>query len=222
MYVKVKQQFHNLGGEEMNTHEKIKSWEQNNCVEILKLMGVKEGDYLIDFGCGFGHYTFPSSIVVGNNGKVFAIEKNKDILNYIKDTIEKEDISNITPVHTKGTYALDFEDSSIDCLLLYDILHGEFDRFSLIKECSRTLKHHGILSVLPFHLSNFRDKSGTKKKYKAEQLINEIIELGFKFLSKLEDCGVHFEKYHSPHYIKDGGIEFEELERGTIYNFKKI
>lgn len=92
----------------------------------------------------------------------------------------------------------------------------------MFKETNRVLKSNGILSILPFHLSNFRDKNGNKKKYKTDQLINEIVELGFILSNKIENRGIHFEKYHSPHYIQKGGVEFEELERGTIYNFRKI
>lgn len=53
-------------------------------------------------------------------------------------------------------------------------------------------------------------------------MISEIEDLGFILLNKLENSGIHFERYHSTHYIQKGGIDFEELERGTIYNFKKI
>jgi ubiquinone/menaquinone biosynthesis C-methylase UbiE len=207
----------------MDTHGKIKFWEQNDGVELLKLIGVKNGDHLIDFGCGFGHYSFPSSIVVEEQGKVYAIDSNKEILKYIEKVIKEENLSNIEVIYSKEKTVLNFEDSIIDCILFFDILHGEnIDRFSMIKESHRVLKSNGILSILPFHLSNFRDKNGNKKKYSIGPLISEITDLGFAFSNEIKNCGVHFEKYHSPHYIQKGGIDFEELERGTIYNFKKI
>lgn len=207
----------------MTEQEKVKYWEYNDGVEIIKSIGVTEGDYLIDFGCGFGHYTFPASIVVQGQGKIFAIDRNKDVLRYIEKVIKEENILNITAMYSKERTILNFEDSTINCILFYDILHGEeIDRFSMIKESHRVLKDNGVLSILAFHFSNYRDKSGNKKKYKIEQLLNEIIDLGFVLSSKIVNSGVHFEKYHSPHYIKKGGIDFEELERGTIYNFKKV
>jgi ubiquinone/menaquinone biosynthesis C-methylase UbiE len=207
----------------MSEHEKVKHWELNGCVELIKSIGVTEGEYLIDFGCGFGHYTFPASLVVKGQGKVFAIDRNKDILKYIEKVVKDENISNIITMYSKEKTVLNFEDSTINCILFYDILHGEeIDRFSMIKESHRVLKDNGVLSILPFHFSNYRDKSGKKKKYKIDQLLNEIEDLGFVLWSKLENRGVHFEKYHSPHYIDKGGINFEELERGTIYNFKKV
>lgn len=140
----------------------------------------------------------------------------------IDNKIEGEQISNIVTVYSKEKTSLDFADSVIDCILFYDILHGEeIDRFSMIKESHRVLKDNGILSILPFHLTNFRDKSGRKKKYKIDMLINEIEELGFQLTGTIENKGVHFEN-HSLHYINNDGIEFEELERGSIYNFRRV
>lgn len=206
----------------MNTHEKIKHWEENQGVDILKSLGIKSGDYVIDFGCGFGHYMIPAAAIVEANGKVFALEKNKDILRYLNTLKADKNMVNVNCMYSKEENLLHFEDSSIDCILLYDILHGEFNRFSLLKEANRVLKDNGILSILPFHLSNFRDRNGNKKKYNINQLINEITEFGFTLSNRIENMGIHFEKYHSPYYIEKGGVEFEELERGTIYNFKKI
>ena len=55
------------------------------------------------------------------------------------------------------------------------------------------------------------------------ELIKSIgVKEGFTLSCNIEKGGVHFEKYHSPHYVQKGGINFEELERGNIYNFRKV
>ena len=207
----------------MNNHEKVRHWEENEGVEILRSIGVKEGTSFIDFGCGFGHYSFSASQAVGAEGKVYAVDVDNRILNFVEEGISKRGISNITTVNSTERYILDFESNKIECILLYDILHGEnINRFEFLKEAHRVLKKDGILSILPFHLSNFRDAKGNKKKYSIKKLSKEICDLGFKLSGEIKECGVHFEKYHSPHYIKKGGIDFEDLERGTIVNYVKI
>lgn len=92
----------------------------------------------------------------------------------------------------------------------------------LLSEAKRVLKKGGILSILPFHLSNFRDNEGKKKKYTYSKLISEIEEYGFR-----ENCtypfeGIHFEKCHTLYYINKGGVEFESLEKARILMFNKL
>ncbi|XMB86803.1 class I SAM-dependent methyltransferase [Mycoplasmatota bacterium WC44] len=207
----------------MKKNEKIRQWEVSEGVEIIREIGVNEGANVIDFGCGFGHYSLAASIAVGKSGNIYAIDNNKGILNYVETRINDLSLTNITTIHKDETSFYDFDGSTIDCIMLYDILHGaNTDRFEILKEACRILKNEGKLSILPFHLSNFRDKDGRKKKYKIEHLINEICDFEFELSSTIDGRGVHFEKYHSPYYMKKGGIDFEDLERGIIYNFTKV
>jgi 23S rRNA U2552 (ribose-2'-O)-methylase RlmE/FtsJ len=63
-------------------HFKLMSFEYkirdffNPPVKILKELGIKQGYYVIDFGCGPGSYSFSSSRLVGSNGKVYALDIN--------------------------------------------------------------------------------------------------------------------------------------------------
>lgn len=204
----------------MNIHEQVKHWEENEGVELFREIGIGEGAIVVDYGCGFGHYAKAAAIVAANSGKVYAIDKDKGIIKYLNEIVNQLGTTNIIPIQYKFDESLSFEDSTVDCFLLYDILHGEgLNRFLLYKEIGRVLKPNGILSILPFHMSNFRDADGKKKKYKAEHLIEEVTNHGFTLSSVVKDKGMHFERYHSPHFISKGGVSFEELERGTIYNF---
>jgi ubiquinone/menaquinone biosynthesis C-methylase UbiE len=90
----------------------------------------------------------------------------------------------------------------------------------MLEEAKRTLKAGGILAVLPFHMSNFRDKDKKKCKYSYKKLIDEIGEYGFKYIDKdLE--GVHFEKVYSPYYQQKGGVTFDSLEHGKFLIFER-
>ena len=41
---------------------------------ILKEVGIKPGFYILDYGCGAGSYTIPAAQLVGNSGKVYALD----------------------------------------------------------------------------------------------------------------------------------------------------
>ena len=45
-----------------------------NPVRLLEKMGVKEGQKIIDIGCGPGFFTIPASKIVGEDGFIFALD----------------------------------------------------------------------------------------------------------------------------------------------------
>ena len=90
----------------------------------------------------------------------------------------------------------------------------------MVEEAKRTLKDGGMLAVLPFHLSNFRDKDKKKCKYTHKKLIDEISGYGFTYIEN-DLQGIHFEKVYSPYYQQKGGVDFDSLERGKLLVFRK-
>ena len=56
-------------------------------MELLKAVGIKKGQTVLDFGCGEGNYTIPAAKLVKNEGKVylrlFSILKGQIKANYI-------------------------------------------------------------------------------------------------------------------------------------------
>jgi cyclopropane fatty-acyl-phospholipid synthase-like methyltransferase len=44
----------------------IENYTEERCKEILEKVGVKEGQIILDFGCGSGNYTIPAAKIIGN------------------------------------------------------------------------------------------------------------------------------------------------------------
>jgi len=203
-------------------HKKIKDWEDNVGPELMKRIGIKDTSIVMDLGCGFAHYAIASKHVVGPTGQVVAIDSNKRILGLVKNRFLDENIKGIelkvTPIE-----ALTEDDLKLaDFILLYDLLHGnEFNRYEFLGKIRNWIKSDCIVSILPFHLSNFRDREGKKKKYTLKKIIDEMNALDYDFVDSFDQVGIHFEKYHSPHIMQKGELTFEELEVGTILNFKR-
>lgn len=94
-------------------------------------------------------------------------------------------------------------------------------KYMLYEESHRILKAGGVLSILPVHLSNWRDRQGKKKTYTPKLIQAEIEEYGFSYAGTCFQKGVHWEKCHTLYYIKKGNITFDILEKVDVMNFVK-
>ncbi|MCK4241582.1 MAG: class I SAM-dependent methyltransferase, partial [Candidatus Atribacteria bacterium] len=58
------------------------------CKEILKRVGIKEGQIVLDFGCGEGNYTIPAAKIVGNKGKVYGLDEDRYKLKELEEKVK--------------------------------------------------------------------------------------------------------------------------------------
>lgn len=215
----------------LDIHQVVLNWENNECKELMRSVGVKEGNIIIDFGCGYGHYTLPCAFALNSTGMVYAIDCDNSTLKWIKTKMDMYNIHNIETIKTDGSLNINFADESIDTVLMYDIIHivecsdncnSKIPiRLPIYQEAYRVLKKGGILSVLSFdsEIKKITTNNCTRGKVTYQDIITEIIDFGFVFSHSVKG-GVHFDWYHS-NYQMNKGISFEKLERGTIYNFTK-
>ena len=66
---------------------------------------VQPGMTLIDYGCGPGRYTIRFARLVGDQGKVYAVDVQALALEYVKRTMREHGLNNITPVLAHGYHA---------------------------------------------------------------------------------------------------------------------
>lgn len=176
----------------------MEEWIECKGKEFLRDIGIKKNQFILDYGCGHGVYTIPASLVVGNKGKVFAVDRNQDVLNDLKIEVEKRGLRNVEIIEAKDNVDLLLPDNHVDVILLYDVLHLLKNREQLLAELYHILKPSGILSVFPKHHK-------TEMKMNLEEVKEEVELAGFNFQSKILNTVMHDDK----------------LEKGYILNFKK-
>lgn len=195
----------------MNILESIKQWEQVDGPELFLAMGVKDGEHVLDFGFGAGQFSVAASRAVGKTGKVTAIDCGPASVEGLRNRIRDETLANIEVIHTDGGTKIPLPDCTVDCLLLYDILHfEELDKPALICEAYRVLRPGGMLSALPFHMSGDEIKA----------LNNQIVAVGFGGPDAVPDAGPHIGRLAAA-YQDYELTDFGSIPKGTILNFIK-
>ncbi len=118
--------------------------------KILEAVGVKPGMSILDYGCGPGSFSVAASRMVGDGGRVYALDINPLALQYVEKSINEHGLNNIKLV--PGDRFENLPDKSMDMILLYDVLHKFKKAPEVLAGIKRVLKPEGILSVSDHHL----------------------------------------------------------------------
>lgn len=117
--------------------------------KFLRGMGVKEGDRILEVGCGPGFFTETLSLIVGEKGKVYAQDIEEAMLRKIKKKLPSFRYPNVIPLLCNSS-SLELPDSSCDVILCANVIEEIYKEGELegtVKEIGRVLKPGGILFI---------------------------------------------------------------------------
>jgi ubiquinone/menaquinone biosynthesis C-methylase UbiE len=147
--------------------------------DIVKEAGIKEGHYVLDFGCGSGSYVLAVAELVGKSGKIYALDVQPLAIEMVKKIAAKNKLTNVETILSERKTGL--ADESIDIALLYDVFHDLTDPEGVLEELRRVLKVDGILSLSDHHM-------------KSEQIMTNVTNRNFFTLLKKGEKTYSFAK----------------------------
>lgn len=138
-------------------------------MSILKEVGIKPGFHVLDYGCGPGSYIVPLAELVGESGKVYALDIHPLAVKKVQGIASKKKRANVETILSDCRTGL--PDNSLEVVLLYDIFHHLSDRDKVLKELHRVLKPDGVLSFSDHHM-------------KENEIVSEVTNSGLFRLSR--------------------------------------
>ena len=109
--------------------------------ELLEQMGIKQGDTVLDFGAGIGYFSIPALDVVGESGKVIAIDLSKRMLKELRRRAGER--SNLVMSQARDLGAF-----TADVILLVTVLHEVDHPKEFLESCFTHLKPGGRIFVI--------------------------------------------------------------------------
>lgn len=113
-------------------------------LNVLKEIGINPDFQVVDYGCGPGSYIISLSMMVGKNGKVFAVDSHPLAVKKVREIISRKGLNNVEAVCSDCETGL--SGNSIDIVLLYDVFHALQNPDAVLVELHRIIKPGGILS----------------------------------------------------------------------------
>jgi ubiquinone/menaquinone biosynthesis C-methylase UbiE len=141
----------NFGFKFMSFGFKFRDWRLPR-VNILQEVDIKPGSHILDYGCGSGSYTIPAAQLVGESGKVYALDIHPLAVQRVQSVAAKKGLTNIETVLSDCATGL--PDNSLDVVLLYDTFHDLDEPDKVLSELHRVLKPDGVLSFNDHHMKD--------------------------------------------------------------------
>lgn len=182
------------------------------CGNPVAFSKIKQGDIVLDLGCGAGFDCFLAAKRVGKNGKVIGVDMTEEMIKKAKLNSEKLGTKNIEFVLGE-IEDLPIKDNSIDIIITNCVINLTPDKTKTFKEAYRVLKRGGKMYISDIVL--LKELSEKQKMDKdlltgcvagallKEDYLNKIKKVGFAVHILSENKEISKQQYH--------GIALESL-----------
>ncbi|TLS52161.1 class I SAM-dependent methyltransferase [Paenibacillus antri] len=108
--------------------------------EWIEAAGIENGDTVLDIGPGPGVFTVHYAKVVGEQGKIIAIEKSEDAAAYLIAELQNQSIHHVDVRIGDAEQRVHVDNDDIDVVMLTDVLHHAEHPFQILKNL-RNITH---------------------------------------------------------------------------------
>lgn len=116
------------------------------CGNPVALSRIKQGDTVLDLGCGAGFDCFLASKKVGRDGKVIGVDMTEEMIRKAKLNAEKLGVKNVEFVLSE-IEKLPIKDNSIDVIITNCVINLTPDKTETFKEAYRVLRENGRMYI---------------------------------------------------------------------------
>jgi predicted methyltransferase len=154
--------------------------------EVIRTMGLRDGDVVADVGAGTGYFTRRLARAVAPRGRVYAVEIQPEMIALLKQGVEKAGLTNVVPV--LGT-AEDprLPPAALDWILLVDVYHELQQPKAVLAKMREALKPTGRVALVEYRLEGPTALHIRKEhRMSPKQVLAEWEPAGFRLAARHE------------------------------------
>ncbi len=142
--------------------------------KTLREFGIREGMTVLDVGTGPGFYLPYLSKMVGEKGKVYAIDVQEEMVKRAREKVEKEKLTNVEVLRSEEN-SIPLPDRSVDFVFMAFTFHELEDPKRFVEELKRVAKPLGYLAIIDWKKEE-RDKGPPPEEVYSEWEVGLILD----------------------------------------------
>ncbi len=169
----------------------------------LAMLGAREGEKLLEIGCGTGHCLAALAKAVGRAGRVYGVDLSEEMVKHTRALAEREGVAERVEVRCGDATRLGLGDGSVDGVFMSFTLEL-FDTPEIpvvLGECRRVLRRGGRIVVVGM------------SKEDAHGAVFELYEWSHRHFPNLVDCRPIFVR----RALEGAGFAVREAERMMMW-----
>ena len=180
---------------------------EEECATMLSQLGVEPGMTVCDMGCGNGFYALQLAEMVGDDGKVLAVDIQPEMLRLLRERAHTAEIDNIEP--TLGTLVDPrLPEGEVDLVVCVDVYHEFSHPVHMLEKIRDSLAEGGLLVLVEFRLEDREVPIKLLHKMSQEQIMRELPANGFKLVRQFD----MLPQQHLMFFARDDDDSLDEIE----------
>lgn len=159
---------------------------KNKPDKIIEAISLKSGQNIADVGSGGGYFSLRFAEIVGEKGKVYAVDTNPNLLNFVKNSAKVKGLDNVIPIIASGD-SLAIPEKSLDFIFMRNVTHHLKNRTKYFEDLKKYLKSEGKIIVIEYDRGKFLSFLRILKHYVLKEIIQqEMNEAGYVFKKEFD------------------------------------
>lgn len=158
---------------------------EERCSLMLANLGVQPGMTVCDMGCGNGFHTLRLAEMVGEEGTVYGVDVQPEMLKLLRDRFEEKAVENIIPI-LGSFHNPHLPRNSIDLILLVDVYHEFSHPEHMLRHMRDALKPDGVIVLVEYRLEDPDVPIKILHKMSKKQVAKEMEANGFKLAREFD------------------------------------
>lgn len=159
---------------------------EEECSTLLRVLGIRPGQVVCDFGCGNGFYALKIGHLVGDEGKVLAVDIQKQMLALLERRAGKTKIGHRIETILGTVSDPRLPANGIDLVLMVDVYHELSHPVSTLRAIRESLRPGGRVVLVEFRAEDPKIPIKPLHKMSKRQILREIVPNGFRLVEQFD------------------------------------